>query len=97
MTKLKPAIVKRSDLKLGETIETKTVSEIKLKNFPPDRSMVTIDCMEQFGFLPQYIVVAKTPGRNNTINISAMRKVMLDLKKAADAKLGGKKSGKTSA
>ncbi len=90
MKKFKNAVVKQSDLKLGEIIEAKSIRDIpKLKDFPKDRGMVIVDCMEYFGFLPQFIVVNKVKGKSNAITISGMRKTKVDLK-AGVKKLGGK-------
>lgn len=91
MKKIKQAILTKDSLKLGETIQAKTVSEIKLKD-QVGRDVVTLDCMEHFGYLPQYLVIAKVRGRNNCFNVSGMIKTKLDLKKAAAAKLGGSKA-----
>lgn len=91
MTKLKNAVLKKEDLKFGETIEAKTVSEIKLKDWPPERSRAVIDCMESFGFIPQFITIAKVKGKTSMFNVCGMRKSKLDLKAVDQSKLGSKK------
>ena len=93
MTKLKNAVLKKEDLKFGETIEAKTVSEIKLKDWPPERSRVVIDCVESFGFMPQFITIAKVKGKTSMFNVCGMRKSKLDLKAVDKTKLGSKKEG----
>lgn len=92
MKKFKQAVVKQSDLKVGEIIESKSIRDIpKLMDFPKERGMVLIDCMEYFGFLPQYISINKVNGKSNAIFVSGMRKVKMNLKKVEDSKLGGLK------
>lgn len=92
MKKFKSAEIKKSDLKPGEIIEARSINDIpKLKDFPMDRNMVMIDCMEYFGFLPEFIAIVKQKGKSNAIFVSGMRKTVIDLKTTKLKKLGGKR------
>lgn len=44
----------------------------KLKDRPETRRSQIIDMRHVFGFLPEYIVIAKMPGQNNHISVVAV-------------------------
>lgn len=52
-------------------VSTMSTGEIKLKD-KPGRGGIQLDCMQTFGFLPEFIIVQKVQGRNNAIVVSAV-------------------------
>lgn len=53
-----------------EAIQVKKTDPIKFKD-KPGRGGVVINFMRDFGYIPEYIVIQKIRGRNNTIQVSA--------------------------
>lgn len=63
---------KKKDTNKDEMLPVMQFRPPKLKDMPRERSRVRIDCKEQFGFLPEVIIIDKEYGKNNRIIISAV-------------------------
>lgn len=62
----------KQDTKKEDMLQVMQLLPPKLKDDPPHKSRIKIDCQKQFGFLPEVIIIDKVHGRNNRIMVSAV-------------------------